>query len=57
MDRFQVIWTWHWHYVFQWPWIGFIRMKRAETGLALIYRWVFWIGPLEVRRWTDAVQG
>lgn len=46
MKRLQFVW-WGWR---RWS-FGFKRLRKAETDFALIYRWMLWLGPLEVRRW------
>jgi hypothetical protein len=46
MKRFQ--WVWYGFGDMMW---GFERPGREHGGLALIYRWRLYLGPLEVRRW------
>ena len=42
-DRFQLVWWWR-----DWEWPGF---HWAEGSMAQLYRWSFFAGPLEIRRW------
>jgi hypothetical protein len=46
-DRYQLVW-WGWR---SWS-IGFTRLDPEATDLALIYRWLFYLGPMEIRRWV-----
>lgn len=43
MRDYQLVWWWP-----EWKGFGF---RRFEEGWAGIYRWSFWVGYLEVRRW------
>lgn len=54
MKRFQFVW-WGWKNI-EWPWIKFKKLNPHEHSLALIYKWVFFIGPLEIRRWLNPVK-
>lgn len=41
------------------PWVwnfGFWRLDPEKTDMALVFRWIVQIGPLEVRRWTDTAR-
>jgi hypothetical protein len=47
---FQFLWVgWAWW----WPLIGFCRVS-PENPMASVWRWQFFLGPLEVRRWVPA---
>jgi len=35
--------------------VHFIRLDPEETNLALIYEWCFFIGYLEIRKWTENI--
>lgn len=48
MKRFQFVW-WGWG---RWHAPSFRRLS-ADHSLAFLYRWFLWIGPLEIRCWTD----
>lgn len=50
--HYQLVWHWT-----SWTWPRLKRLKRKDTDLALIYRWVLVVGPLEVRRWVTKAQG
>ena len=41
----QFIWGGPWHF-------GFDRLRISETDLALVYEWIRYIGPLEIRKWA-----
>lgn len=45
--RLQLVW-WGWSCCH----LGFKRLRREQTDLAMIYLWCLWLGPLEVRRWA-----
>jgi len=51
MKRFQFVW---WSQARYWT-LAFCRLDPKTVALASIYRWVLWIGPLEIRRWTDDI--
>jgi hypothetical protein len=49
---YQVIWWWgplDWH-------IGFKRLDLNETSMALVYKWILCIGPLEIRKCNYGVE-
>ena len=50
--RYQVMWfNTGWR---EWPWIK--RYTFPDSDLRYIYRWVLWIGPLEIRRWETELK-
>lgn len=49
--RLRFVW-WGWRWSF-----GFKRLDLAETDLALIYRWMLFLGPVEIRRWQLGMGG
>lgn len=45
---FQVVWMgWRWWF----PFVGFQRIPESSP-VATAWRWQFFVGPLEVRRWN-----
>ena len=51
MKRYQFVW-WGWKWALTDPFCGFTRLDPNKTDMALIYRWYWWCGPLEIRRWA-----
>ena len=50
MSDYQFIFRW------AWPLWGFKRLRRKDGDLALVYDWIFWIGPIEIRKWAKWVR-
>ena len=43
---FEFVWRWNY-----WSWPQFYRNDYKRDDASSIYRWHFYIGPLEIRRW------
>jgi len=46
---YQIVW-WGWRDLAWW------LPREYEGGMALVYRWSMWIGPVEIRRWASKEQ-
>jgi hypothetical protein len=44
MESYEIIFEW------AWPLFGYKRLKQEQSDLALIYKWVFFFGPIEIRK-------
>lgn len=48
--NFQLVW-WGWRWSL--PLMTTVRFERAREPLDSVYRWMLFIGPVEVRRWAE----
>lgn len=51
LGDFQFVW-WGWRWALKWPPIFNLSRIPADNPMAIVWRWQFFLGPLEIRRWV-----